>query len=253
MSGKGSARTKDLREFSLARGADLFGVADLAPVRPFIAAQGPSLVTQFPRAVSIGMRLSDAIVDSHSPLESRRDSLYWHHVYSVVTASLDFHAYQVSRWLADRGFQALPVPGSTPYNLEKLEGIFSHKLAAHLAGLGWIGKSCLLLTEPFGPRVRFVSVLTDAPLEAGSPLDKPCGKCHACIDACPVKAFTGAEFHADEGREVRFDVFKCSEYRREHPCGLCVSTCPKGKKKRNSASESIPGGQSDGHGRAQRR
>jgi hypothetical protein len=66
-----------------------------------------------------------------------------------------------------------------------LKDVRAHKLAAHLAGLGWIGKSCLLLTEQFGPRVRFVSVLTDAPLEAGSPLDKPCGKCQVCIDACP--------------------------------------------------------------------
>src|SRR3974377_1633294 len=99
MPGKGSALTKELREFSLAGGADLFGVADLAPVRAFIANQGPSLVTQFPPAVSIGIRLCHSIVDSHSPLESRRDSLYWHHVYAVVTASLDFHAYQVSRRL----------------------------------------------------------------------------------------------------------------------------------------------------------
>jgi epoxyqueuosine reductase QueG len=239
MPGGGTSLTEDLRKFSLAGGADLFGVADLAPVGEFVAAQGPSPVTRFPRAVSVGMRLNDAIVDSHSPLESRRDSLYWHHVYSVVTASLDFHAYGVSRWLAERGFQGLPVPGSTPYHLEKLAGIFSHKLAAHLAGLGWIGKSCLLLTERFGPRVRFVSVLTDAPLEAGSPLDKPCGHCRACVDACPVKAFTGAEFRPEEGREVRFDVFKCSEYRREHPCGLCVSVCPQGRKKKTASPEAI--------------
>ena len=231
MPGKKIALTKDLREFSLVQGADLFGVADLAPVRDIVTAQGPSSLNRFPRAVSIGMRLNDEIVDSHSPLESRSNSLYWHHVYDVVTPSLNFIAYRVYRWLDDRGFRAFPVPGSTPYNSEKLEAIFSHKLAAHLSGLGWIGKSCLLLTEPFGPRVRFVSILTDAPLETGSPLDKPCGKCRACVDACPVKAFTGAEFHADEGREVRFDVFKCSEYRRENACGLCVSVCPKGKKK----------------------
>ena len=221
---------EELENFCRTRGADLFGIADLVPVRNFVLSQGPSTIGQFPRAVSMGIRLNDWIVDSHSPNETRRKSLYWHHVYDVVTQSLDFLAYDVTRWLNGRGFQAFPVPGSTPYDFEKLLGVFSHKLAAHLAGLGWIGKSCLLLTEPFGPRVRFVSVLTDAPLDAGSPMDKPCGKCHVCIDSCPVKAFTGMEFNLQEGREVRFDVFKCSEYRREHPCGLCVSSCPKGKK-----------------------
>jgi epoxyqueuosine reductase QueG len=220
---------QQLKRFSLNQGADLFGIADLIPARDFLARQGSLVVTQFPHAVSLGMQLNDSIVDGHSPHESRRQSLYWHHVYDVVTQNLDFLAYDVARWLTTRGFKALPVPASTPYDFEKLEGIFSHKLAAHLAGLGWIGKSCLLLTEPFGPRVRFVSVLTDAPLETGSPIDRPCGKCHVCIDACPVSAFTGVEFRAEEGRERRFDVFKCSEYRREHPCGLCVSSCPKGK------------------------
>jgi epoxyqueuosine reductase QueG len=175
------------------------------------------------------MQLCGTIVEQHTPDEPRRQSLYWHHVYEVVTKALDFLAYDIARWLTGWGFNAFPVPASTPYNLDKLEGVFSHKLAAHLAGVGWIGKSCLLLTDRFGPRVRLVSVLTDAPLETGATLDKPCGQCRVCVEACPVKAFTGVEFQAEQGREVRFDVFKCSEYRREHPCGLCVSSCPKGR------------------------
>ncbi len=222
---------EELQGFSIQHGADLFGVADLSQAGDFLASHCPSHIGKFPRAVSIGMQLCDAIVEQQNPNEPRRQSLYWHHVYDVVTPALDFLAYDVSRWLADRGFQAFPVPASHPYDLEKLKSIFSHKLAAHLAGVGWIGKSCLLLTERFGPRVRLVSVLTDAPLETGAPLDQPCGKCRACIDACPVKAFTGAEFRPDEEREVRFDVFKCSEYRKEHPCGQCVAVCPHGKRR----------------------
>jgi epoxyqueuosine reductase QueG len=224
-----SGLTEQLAEFSRQRGADLHGVADLAPARDFISFQGYPGVGRFPRAVSVGMQLNDAIVDQHNPEEPRRQSLYWHHVYEVVTRALDFLAYDLGRWLTDRGFKTLPIPASTPYHFDKLEGIFSHKLAAHLAGVGWIGKSCLLLTDRFGPRVRFVSVLTDAPLATGSVIDKPCGKCHVCVDACPVRAFTGEEFRSGEGREVRFNAFKCSEYRRDHPCGLCVSSCPKGR------------------------
>jgi len=226
-----AALSMRMKEFSLSRGADLIGVADLVPVKTFVQSHSPSWIGRFPRAVSIGMQLNDTIVDQHSPDDSRRESLYWHHVYNVVTPALDFLAYDVARYLAGLGFQAFPVPGSTPYNFGKLMGLFSHKLAAHLAGLGWIGKSCMLLTEQFGPRVRFVSILTDAPLRAGSPIDKPCGKCRVCVESCPVGAFTDREFNPEEGRDLRFDVFKCSEYRREHPCGLCVSSCPKGRKK----------------------
>lgn len=223
--------TEKLKTFSKARGADLFGVADLVPVQSFVSCHGPSWIGRFPKAVSIGMRLNGQIVDTHTPLEQRRDSLYWFHVYDVVTQALDFFAYDVARWLNNAGFKAFPVPGSRPYNADNLTGVISHKLVAHLAGLGWIGKSCLLLTEEFGPRVRFVSILTDGPLKTGVPLDIPCGQCRICVDACPVGAFTGTEFKPDDGREVRFDAYKCSEYRREHPCGLCVSSCPKGKVK----------------------
>ena len=228
---KESALTKELGEFSRLRGADLFGVASLALARDFISSQCPPSIADFPRAVSLGMQLNDPIVEQHSPDEPRRTSLYWHHVYEVVTRALDFLAYDVARWLNAQGYRAFPVPGSTPYDFDKLKGIFSHKLAAHLAGVGWIGKSCLLLTDRFGPRARFVSVLTDAPLETGVSLDRPCGKCHICIDTCPVKAFTGKDFRPEDGREVRFDVFKCSEYRKDHPCGLCVSSCPKGNRR----------------------
>ena len=239
MPDKTIALTKELKEFSLAAGADLFGVADLAPVRQVVASQGPPRMAGFPRAVSIGMGLNDEIVDSHSPLETRRDSLYWHHVYSVVTASLDFHAYRVSRWLAGRGFRALPVPGSSPYNQEKLEGIFSHKLAAHLAGLGWIGKSCLLVTPEHGPRVRWATVLTTAPLEptAKGPTPERCGTCTACVEICPVHAFSGRPFQPEEPREARFDALHCDGYQARlqakcgiRACGLCLYVCPFGQK-----------------------
>lgn len=223
--------TSELELFSQQHGTDLFGVADLTVAREFDFAKDHFLISQFPRAISVGMQLCDSIVDQHSPQEKQRESLYWHHVYNVVTQSLDFVAYDLARWLLARKFKAFPVPASMPYNLEKLEGIFSHKLAAHLGGLGWIGKSSLLLTEEFGPRVRFASVLTNAPLETGSLREKPCGKCRVCVETCPVGAFTGVEFNYTDSLEARFDASKCSLFRREHPCGLCVSSCPAGKKR----------------------
>lgn len=223
--------TQELETFAQQRGADLFGVADLTAAHKYNLPKDYFLASQFPRAISVGMQLCDAIVDQHRPEEKHRESLYWHHVYNVVSQNLDFVAYDLTRWLGRRNFKAFPVPASMPYNLEKLEGIFSHKLAAHLAGLGWIGKSSLLLTENFGPRARFVSILTDAPLETGQPQDRPCGKCSICVDACPVNAFTGVEFKYTESLEIRFDAPKCSLFRRDHPCGLCVSSCPLGRKR----------------------
>jgi epoxyqueuosine reductase QueG len=201
-------------------GGDLFGVSDLTPARKFIIAQGGETLNKFLRAISIAIRLSD--------VKKREDSVYLHHIYEVVNPELNFLARRVCGELQAKGYQAFPVPASMPYNKEALRGIFSHKLAAHLAGLGWIGKNCLFITHEFGPRVRLVTILTDAPLSSGKPLDKECGKCQTCIDTCPIKAFTGIEFRPGDSVETRFNVRACAEYRRTHPCGMCMAICPVG-------------------------
>ncbi|HVO78132.1 MAG TPA: 4Fe-4S double cluster binding domain-containing protein, partial [Methanomassiliicoccales archaeon] len=103
---------------------------------------------------------------------------------------------------------------------------------------GWIGKSCLLVTPESGPRVRWVSILTNAPLTpTGSPMEQRCGDCHECVDACPVKAFTGRNFVETEPRESRFDARACERYFDQMEsegkvpvCGLCLYSCPHGKK-----------------------
>lgn len=61
--------------------------------------------------------------------------------------------------------------------------------AAVRCGLGEKGLHNALLTEEFGPFVRYCFVLTDAEIPA-SEIKKPhlCDKCGACIHACPGKA-----------------------------------------------------------------
>jgi epoxyqueuosine reductase len=88
--------------------------------------------------------------------------------------------------------------------------------------------------------VRWISVLTDAPLTpTGTPMEPRCGKCTACVDACPVHAFTGRLFVPGEQREVRFDAAACDRYfkvmekdSRPAVCGMCLFVCPHGRKPR---------------------
>lgn len=238
----GNVTNEEAEAFARGHGADLFGVADLSPARDFIAKQCAPLVRQFPRAISMGMTVSDVVLELTGPNDPNDRSLYRHHIYDVITRMLDVLAYNLTRFISRKGFKAFAVPGSSPYDVDRLKGVMPHKLAAHLAGLGSIGKNCLLITELYGPRVRLVTVLTDAPLAPGEPLDTPCGTCRVCVDRCPVDAFTGVEFKSDEDREVRYDAFKCMEFRRTHPCGVCVSSCPKGKlgaRKRAKARQNV--------------
>ena len=228
-----------MRESAGTLGADFYGVADLAPAREAILDQGGPVIAEFPRAISVGVALPHAIVDQ---LPQRDDVLvakmYRHHGYDVVNQRLDHMASRLSNMLQREGHRALPVAASGVSDPEKLQGVFSNKMAAHLAGLGWIGKSCLLVTREAGPRVRWATVLTDAPLEAtGESMDERCGNCQACVDVCPPHAFTGRPFRPEEPRELRFAAHRCQEHQAEREkaigsrvCGLCLYVCPHGRK-----------------------
>ncbi|MFC2063115.1 4Fe-4S double cluster binding domain-containing protein [Chloroflexota bacterium] len=138
----------------------------------------------------------------------------------------------------EKTYKAMPIPATQQLDKEKNLGIFSNKIAASLSGQGWIGKSCLLITDDKGPRVRWGTVLTDAPLKTGKPMKVKCGKCTKCIEACPVGAFTGRNFNPSEPREKRMLASKCKDFTEArrgstgfHICGMCVYVCPFGKPK----------------------
>lgn len=231
-----------LKTLALSLDADYYGAADLAPARQFIREQGGDVVSRYPRAVVMGMVLPDSMVDLLPARDKAGAILYRHSAYDVVNLALDQIALRVANFLRREGFDAFPVPASKRTSDEKISGIFSQKLAANLAGLGWIGKSCLLVTPEHGPRVRWVTVLTDAPLApTGSPMESQCGDCRACVDICPQDAFTGRPFDPDEPREARFDAAACDRYFREMEkekgvavCGLCLYVCPHGRKTRHT-------------------
>jgi epoxyqueuosine reductase QueG len=219
------------------QGARFLGIADLTAAEEVVREQGGDLVSGLPRAVSVGVALPKVIVDQLDRQLDRAVMMnYNRHGYDVINARLDFIVSMLAGTLASKGYRALPVPASQTLDSERELGLFSHKLAAHLAGLGWIGKSCLLVTPQVGPRVRWATVLTDAPLEpAGETLKDGCGSCTKCVDICPVHAFTGRAFQADKPRGDRFDVHKCHAHQLRMKqqidvalCGLCLYICPFG-------------------------
>lgn len=233
-----------LERVSRQAGATFFGVADLSPAKHFVRSQGGELVASFPRAISVGIALPHEIVD-RLPERGYRSvsSAYKHHAYAVINSRLDAIASQLAGILQERTFRALPVAASQLIDQQRLIGHISHKLVAHLAGLGWIGKNCLLVTPQAGPRVRWATILTDAPLETATErMEDMCGVCSACVDVCPNKALSGLPFRYDEPREARFDASRCFEHTNagddEAVCGLCLYACPHGKTRLSSRETS---------------
>lgn len=231
---------KRLREIASSEGVDFFGYADLGPAKQAIQAQGGKRIASFPRAISVGIGIPNDLVDQLADRDGMGVRVsYRMHGYKVINARLDQVTSKLASEIERAGFRALPVPASERMDSERICAEFSHKMAANLAGLGWIGKSCLLITPQRGPRVRWGTVLTDAPLEpSASRLKSKCGRCTKCVDICPVHAFTGKAFVESEPREARYNARECEKYfdRMEEAgeiqvCGMCLFVCPHGRKR----------------------
>jgi len=220
---------------------DLFGIADIRKYEDDLISYGGEIVKGYKFGISMGIVLPGSIVDG---LKNRFDknisSLYYTHSYNIINDRLNIISSVISSFLNKKGYKTLPIPAAERTDLDNAIATISHRMIAYLSGLGWIGKSCLLVTPDFGPRVRLVSVLTNAPLKVtGSIIKQKCNSCIECVRICPVQAITGKNFNTKDARMVRFDFTKCQDYfekmkkdnSRKPVCGMCLYICPFGKKK----------------------
>jgi epoxyqueuosine reductase len=215
-----------LRALAQGSGFDLFGVADVTGLRADFLLD-PETRDRFTRAVSLGKRLSAAVLDD---IRDHPTSLYFHH-YRQMNFFLDRGALLVADEIQKRGFRSLPIAASQIIDWERQRAHVSHKHVGRAAGLGWFGRNNLLVNPDLGAQFRLVTVLTDMTLEPDTPLGRDCGACRACAAACPCGAIK-------ETREA-FDHRACYEalkgfrakgYTSQFICGICVRDCrgPKG-------------------------
>jgi epoxyqueuosine reductase len=110
------------------------------------------------------------------------------------------------------------------------------RAAAVRAGLGWRGRSSMVLAPGRGPWTLFGSVVTDAPLDPTPEMSRECGSCTACVPACPTDAID----------ELGIDARRCLSAwlqtggsiphwirprlgRRIYGCDDCLTACPPGR------------------------
>jgi epoxyqueuosine reductase len=110
------------------------------------------------------------------------------------------------------------------------------RAAAVRSGLGWWGKSTVVITPGLGPWFVIGSIATDAALEVDAPMVRSCGTCEACLPACPTGALVApgvldtrrclAAIAQSPGLIPRH--WRASLGDRLYGCDDCLDACPPG-------------------------
>ena len=82
-------------------------------------------------------------------------------------------------------------------------GPVSEKGFAVMAGVGWMGKHTLLVSQDAGSWLLLGVLLINIELECDEPVTDQCGNCTKCIDACPTKAIV---------EPYKLDARRCISY-----------------------------------------
>lgn len=169
-------------------------------------------------------------------------SIYYRSHYDTLNIMLDQMSQRVAMELEPE-YRSVFVPRDGYLGVShgvEMRSFFSHKHAAYLAGLGTFGVNSTILTKDYGPRMRFVSVLTEAPLpDSGGPMgEELCTECGLCRKHCPASAIGDRRYPVS-----RIDKDACGARSAElvshktYPCGRCILVCPIGRDRTSPPTE----------------
>lgn len=219
---------KDLMSMMIKAGATLVGFGD-------VSAGLAGDIKHLPCAISIAVR--------HLPVEIIKTprALAYSNQLEAVDRKLETIQKMVVGVLKTHGYRFLAIPPDSMRVdhrfIAKLYPIFPHKTAATCSGLGWIGKSGLLINKQYGPRLSWATVLTNAPFKvSGQPYYKSvCGSCKNCVEICPAGAIEDREWVRGVSR-ISVNYSLCGAHLEKNKqafgkaiCGLCILACSKGR------------------------
>ena len=207
-------------------GASLVGFADVTNLPP-------EMTGGLPRAVSIAKAVDPDIVREISNGPTRN----YFAEYERLNNLLAEFSERTVRIFTKMGRHAEAFKATTEkFDVATLSTRLQHKTIATRAGLGWIGKSALLITREYGAAVRLATVLTDAEFEVSEPIkESQCGQCRRCLKHCPAGAILGKNWSLGTSRETIYDAFSCRKTAKMLAekegisaaiCGICINVCP---------------------------
>lgn len=233
---------KEIEQLLLENGASMVGFAKIDELYNAVDLDGPRSEDSVTEPIDMPhYPIGISIILAH-PKEVIRNigsspTMDYYDAYHRINHMLDDLAILCAGYIKKQGYNAYPQTVSATKEYGIFRTVMPHKTVAIHAGLGWIGKSALFITEQYGAAIRLTSVLTDAPLEYNRQIiQSKCGSCMLCINACPGKAISGKLWSPGLEREEYFDAMACRKAAREiaakaiHKqitlCGKCIEICP---------------------------
>lgn len=215
----------DLKQMLLSEGAALVGFGDISQLLQ-------NEESDMKYGVSVVVRMTPNIVKNieNGPTED------YYLEYKRLNSLLDHLVVKGAAFLQEKGYKALAQTTTSVEEFGNYRTLFPHKSFATRAGIGWIGKCALLVTEEYGSAIRISSILTNAPIEISKPINHAkCNSCLVCVNACPASAASGEAWDVTKDRDDFFNPVLCRKQARLRAaeigikatiCGKCIQICP---------------------------
>jgi len=222
---------EEIKKLAFSNNLDYVGVAPASFLEEEPEGSRPSdFLPDAQTIISLGVRLSLGVQFANRLAHSRQDlrhaiySYLWHGFGLPSLHYLDRTAILIIRFLERQGYIAVPAMAASSFDIRSSLTEFSNIRAAVAAGLGELGWGELVLTADAGPRARFTSIITNAPLDThkATKKSKLCDpeKCKklgkgtpVCASVCPTHAIGPDEQDVRIGKKTfktaKIDRWRC--------------------------------------------
>ena len=210
--------TKTIKSYIRNLGIDMVGIAGLSAIGNIPVGLNidlPDLFKKYPFAIVIGAQYGK--ISKHASGDE-------------TAVYLEKISYDIMGYLEKKQYQYLVIHPEDEYDPDNRMGLISLKILAKQAGLGWQGRSLLIISPVYGPIHRLIAILTNMPLNPDEPIQNKCGDCVVCVEKCPKKSLTLCQF--DDHPDSREDILDVQTCLGDNGCMLCILKCPYLKKPR---------------------